>query len=1312
MLTVLALAVLSLGRASSDASATITSYGSTLYLSSTVSSQVTGSWTLATTPPASANTLTQNRIPITQNGYQDFWPGSKPANNLQNTPNFVLTEPGTAPTTPDNKGWLVDGFGAVSFAAGPWLFQAKLTENSTTGEAARLAVGMWKVTVNTGTHTISGWTLLVDPNCTAVGSCAAGAAPGDTSTNNFITTSGSATAQLSVNLNSFSLANGEHLYVQYWRHQIGSFTATASPAARLATLTVNDGFAQIQDPGVTALPNVPTLTSPTSAARVNGTPPVSLSATYSNPSGDTGTLSFQVCSNSDVGCTAPLWAGSSVGGLGDGATGTWTPPVTFADGTHDGTYYWRAMATDSSGNTSTWSTPIQFTVDTVPPENPTFGAPSDSGRVNSQLSATFVDSQLGDSGLVEFQVCSDPACTSVIPTASGNSSTVTDGTSVNWTPGGLTGTPPTGYYWRIRGKDLAGNESASWSATRSFTYDTDPPGTPTVNAPADLSYLNAIPTLSATYLNSDATDSGHLDIQIYSDAGCTVPVTGGSWSSSSGLANNATRTWTPSGLADGTYCWQASGVDAAGNRSAWSPARSFTVDTQPPAAPALGLVTARTNNKTPQLTATFSDPPASDSGTLLFQLCSAASCGAGTVLQSNTQSGIANNGSASWTWSTLTDRLYYFKVTATDSAGNQSSSSGSFTVDTVPPGGPAPVSPANGARFNSVPPLNATFVDSDSTDSGTVTFQITSDAACTTVLASSTSATVLSGAGASASPTPVGPLADGTYYWCARAQDAAGNQQATWSAVRSFVLDTTAPAVPTLGSVAAKVSAAPSLSATFSDPDAPDSGSVSFQVCSDSACTAVVKSGSSPNGIANGASGSWKPTGLADGGYYWRALAQDAAGNQSAWSATQQFTLDTVPPAAPTPGPLTDGVRLNQQPTLTAVYNDSNPGGTGSLMFEICTTSSCDWPVLTYSGTTGSLAAGATGSWTPAYLFDGLFYWRVRSVDAAGNASAWSPVLSFTVDSTPPDAPVLVTPSGFRARTGPALTARVEDPTDPGDQARLFVEICSDAACTNILTDGYSATVPVGTTAGWQAPALDAGTYYWRALAEDVVGNRGDWSATRTFVVDDVAPDVPAQSGLVDAAVVNRIRLSGVFGSSDPADRGWLQFQVCADADCTAVVLRGSSPSVADGGTASWTGDGTLLDDGDYFWRVRSVDAAGNPSAWSATRTFTLDQTPPGRPMGFRARIDGTLLTLSWRPPADTANVDGYALVVNGRKKLVLTRKTLHLHIRLQHHDRRTFAVASVDAAGNMSETTRAIAAFDQRLIIKQARASAAKRHR
>ncbi|HYA08005.1 MAG TPA: Ig-like domain-containing protein, partial [Gaiellaceae bacterium] len=495
------------------------------------------------------------------------------------------------------------------------------------------------------------------------------------------------------------------------------------------------------------------------------------------------------------------------------------------------------------------------------------------------------------------------------------------------------------------------------------------------------------------------------------------------------------------------------------------------------------------------------------------------------------------------------------------------------------------------------------------------------------------------------------------------------------------------------------------------DPDAPDTGTISFQVCSDSACTAVVKTGSSPAGIANGASGSWTASGLAQGSYYWRAQAQDAAGNQSAWSGTQQFALDTTPPSLPTVSASpADGLRINQPPTLSAVYNDPS-GGTGSLTFELCATSSCASPILTNSGTTGSLTAGAAGSWTPSFLFDGVYYWRVQSVDVAGNASGWSPALSFTVDATPPETPLPASPSGLRVRTGPVLAARVDDPTDPGDQARIFVEVCADADCTTILTSGYSGTVPVGTLASWAAPTFGDGTYYWRALAEDILGNRSDWSAARTFIVDTVAPSVPTQGGVGDAALVNRPRLSGTFVSSDPGDSGTLQFQVCADADCATVVASGSSASVAAGGTASWTA-ADELEDGVYFWRVRSEDTAGNDSDWSPTWSFTLDQTPPGRPQDFSAKITGHVLTLSWRPPAGTTKVRGYALIVNGKKARTLTPTTLKVRIRLLKNDTRTFAVAAVDPAGNMSETTRTIAAFAQRLSLKQIRSATARHHR
>src|SRR5205823_12641238 len=154
-------------------------------------------------------------------------------------------------------------------------------------------------------------------------------------------------------------------------------------------------------------------------------------------------------------------------------------------------------------------------------------------------------------------------------------------------------------------------------------------------------------------------------------------------------------------------------------------------------------------------------------------------------------------------------------------------------------------------------------------------------------------------------------VADATYYWRARTQDAAGNQS-SWSSASSFVVDTVAPVVPPLVLPAAAVRLiSVQLSATFSDPEPGDSGSVSFQLCSDSACSSVVQAG---------AGSPWSPAGLADGTYYWRARATDVVGNQSGWSATRAVTLDTVPPSAPALGGPADGADLAAAPALSAAF--------------------------------------------------------------------------------------------------------------------------------------------------------------------------------------------------------------------------------------------------------------------------------------------------------------------------------------------------------------------------------------------------------
>ena len=1214
----------------------------------------------------------QTRATVGSTGYYEFAPGNALTNNLTSGDFANVASPAF-----DGKGWVVDGSGGVAFPSGSWSVTVKLASfggSPILAGTANLAIGIW--VVNDSGAVVG--SPVVDPSCSSA-PCGSGGVPGANASGKNIALGSQTSVAITSTFGSvpaFKLAHDQHLYVQLWRNQ----TAGAMSGNTIVSMGAYDGVALISHPAATSVPDTPSLNSPADGLRTNSTTPT-LSANYLEADANNGTLSFQLCS--DSACASVLQSGTTAT-LSSGTSGTWSP-----SSLAEGTYYWRAQATDSSSSSSSdWSATRTLVIDTTPPGAPTFGAPASAARVNTTtLHATFVDSDGTDSGTVEFQLCSNASCSSVV--GSSTSSTVTPGAAVSWTPVVADGT----YWWRLRATDAAGNQTG-WTSTQSFVLDTNPPATPTATGPVDGAYLGAAPALGGNFSSSDSGDSGTINVKVCNGT-C---VTG---SSASGIADGGSGSWTPTGLADGTYTWQVQAQDAAGNTSAWTTAKSFTLDTTPPAVQTPSPAIAARVNVAPTFTSTYSDPPSGDSGSLTFDLCLDAGCT--SLLGSSFQNGIASGGSGSWSPSGLTDGTYYWRVTATDSASNSAQASGSFVMDTVAPGTPTPTSPAAAARVNSKQ-LAATFVDSDATDSGTVTFQLCSDAACASVVGTSTSATVSGGTGVTWTP---GVLADGTYYWRAYGKDVAGNTGA-WSAIRSFVLDTNAPAVPTLGSVPSQVSTAPQLSASFSSSDTGDSGTILFQICSDAACTSVVASGSSSSGVASGANGTWTASSLAGGSYFWRAAAKDAAGNQSAWTATGQFAVDSTPPPAPTVSGPADGARLNQPPTLGGTYVDPSaaPGALGSVTIELCPTSACVAPLL--SKTIGSLAVGAWGSWTPA-LGDGTFWWRVGSADAAGNVSSWSAAASFVLDSTPPSVPVLSGGATAHAGANAVLSARVDDPGDPGDVVRTDVELCADAACASILTTGYSDAVAPGALASWAAPPLSDGTYYWRALGEDAVGNRSAWSAPQMLVVDTVPPAAATISGPSTNAVQNKIRLSGTYPGSDPGDRGTLEFELCADAACTDVLLDGSTAVLGAGASATWAPTATL-DDGSFFWRVRAVDLAGNASAWSPTRSLVLDQTPPGRPQDFRAAVTGSTLTLRWKPPADLKAVRGYAVLVNGRRMLVLKPTKRSVKIHLAKNDKRRFALASFDKAGNVSASTAAVPALGARQALRENPGAAAHR--
>jgi hypothetical protein len=1234
-----------------------------------------GTLSLGAAPPQQAqNTLTG--LTNADLGYYEFVPGGAPGGKVA-SPGF------------SGRGWVVDAPGAVSIVSGPWTFTNNLKALPNGGLAkngtADLVIGMWKVD---DTGAVVGSSPIIDPTV-------AGPTGGENTGTNIAIAAGynynsgapaGLTTTTVTGVPAISLAAGEHLYVQFWRRQ--KTIGATSPLNPTVTLATYDGVSKIAHPTANAFPDTPVLVAV--PARTNATPQLSASFTDLDTT-DTGTLSFQLCSDPADCAGTLLQSGMSASGVVRNQNGSWTPPANIAPADHSGdrTYYWRARSQDSAGNWSDWSSTNSFDIDTVAPTTPGFVSPAAASRVNStQVSATFTDT--GDNGTLSFQLCNDSLCSSLVsgvaPFTSGN---VASGSNVNWTP---TGVADGAYYWRVRAQDVAGNysDAGAWTATRSIVLDTTAPPAPTLDAVAAL--VKTPPQLSAPFSDPVTTDTDTLLFQVCTDNTCsTTP----SASASRPVTNGATGTFTPGSLPDEIYYVRVNATDTAGNPSAWSTVTTFRLDGTAPSVPALGAVAARTST-TPQLSTTYLDN--ASTGTLTLQLCTNSTCT--SVSQSTTSSSIASGTAFNWTPANLADGTYYWRASAQDEATNLSSwsAAASFVVDTVAPNTPTLTAPIAAARINSTQ-VTATFTDADASDSGTLSFQLCSDTTCSSVLSSSTSSTVSVGAGASWTPAAG---VDGVYSWRVRGQDAAGNLSA-WSATRSFTLDTTLPSTPALGAPAdaSYLAAAPALSANFADTDAGDTGSLVFQICADSGCGTLVTSGSSTTGVANGAAGSWTPAGLAGGDYYWRAAGRDAAGNQSAWSATRSFTLDRTPPGVPTLTILGGATRYNHFPSLTATYTDPGAATGGSLTFQLCRTSSCANPVATT--TNGGVPNGAVVTWAVAGAGngDGTYYARASAQDALGNQSAWSAVGTFTLDSTPPSPPSPIGNVALRARTTPALSARVNEPGDPGDAARMLFELCSDATCGNVLASGYSSTVPVGSVASWRGGAMPDGAYYWRAFAEDLVGNQSAWSVTGQFVVDNVAPSVPATPAPDNGALVKAARLTGTFRSDDANDDGRLVFQVCSDAACTNVVAGGTSGSVAasavaatlraaslgaTGNVASWTA-GNLLD-GSYFWRVRAEDEAGNNSDWSSTQSFTLDRTPPSKPRAFSATASGRTLTLRWQSPAAGAAIAGYALLVNGRRIRILDADKRIVRVRLLDNDKRSFAIAAIDGAGNIGAST------------------------
>ncbi|NOH99453.1 Ig-like domain-containing protein, partial [Vibrio sp. 99-70-13A1] len=232
------------------------------------------------------------------------------------------------------------------------------------------------------------------------------------------------------------------------------------------------------------------------------------------------------------------------------------------------------------------------------------------------------------------------------------------------------------------------------------------------------------------------------------------------------------------------------------------------------------------------------------------------------------------------------------------------------------------------------------------------------------------------------------------------------------------------------------------------------------------------------------------------------------------------------------------------------------------------------------SFTVGGTEDGATveyfvgGNWTTTAPVptEGDNTITVRQTDAADNTSG-SSTLTFTLDTTAPDAPALTLDTDSGSAADDFLT----------NDGSFTVGGTEDGATVEYFVDGnWTTTAPVPTE----------GDNTITVRQTDAAGNTSG-SSTLTFTLDTTAPDAPALTLDTDSgsAADDFLTNDGSFTVGGTEDGATIEYLV-------------------DG---NWTTTAPVPTEGENTITIRQTDAAGNTSG-SSTLTFTLDTTAPDAP--------------------------------------------------------------------------------------------------
>jgi len=213
-------------------------------------------------------------------------------------------------------------------------------------------------------------------------------------------------------------------------------------------------------------------------------------------------------------------------------------------------------------------------------------------------------------------------------------------------------------------------------------------------------------------------------------------------------------------------------------------------------------------------------------------------------------------------------------------------------------------------------------------------------------------------------------------------------------------------------------------------------------------------------------------------------------------------------------------------------------------------------------------------------------------------------LIAFTVESDPPQVPDMLMPTNSSATRAEAYLDW-HDVTDMSLPVVYDLQVASDQNFSTIVLHKEGLVISEYTLSAEEkllAVAQQA-PYFWRVKAIDSAGNESEWSPPWTFYVN--APPtplllLPASDSRAEESIM--FNWQTVTSLSPPVT---YNFQIATDLNFTSIIFE-ENGLIASDYLIGEEDELELEREITHYWRVKSVDGAGNESEWSAPGSFYI----------------------------------------------------------------------------------------------------------